>query len=327
KETYFGIGDHRVKQGLYCDSWKQGSLTVLLRQLLSDDGPRVSDELFAKLVSLQQQAARVSDLATPFIAKNEPEYYAKIGVILDQGFWEMDYTSRDLDENLVLPRLVAGEVMRENDSDNCLAELFATGGMSDIPCQISERCWLLMTAPGYNQYSLSHQVFYLQIGKQFGCAKEMHHMRKINRQHSLDNLVQGFCANMLKEANQIAGSNYPPTWRDLFMEQAGLCGMMGYRQFVNLDWLSNILTWQYPNGCFGQILPEELDFERTHAPHRSKREEKVLEGGCLSHRTAVAVCAMPQYIRYILEFMDTKSEVIEEIDTINVLSPKSLDQF
>lgn len=32
-------------------------------------------------------------------------------------------------------------------------------------CSISDKCWTLMTSPGYNQYSLSHEVFYLEIGE------------------------------------------------------------------------------------------------------------------------------------------------------------------
>ena len=33
-------------------------------------------------------------------------------------------------------------------------------------CQVSRKCWDLMTSPGYEGYSLSHEVFYLQIGEQ-----------------------------------------------------------------------------------------------------------------------------------------------------------------
>lgn len=36
---------------------------------------------------------------------------------------------------------------------------------------------------------------------------------------------------------------------------------------------------------------------------RHKREERILRDGCLSHRTAVAVAAQGQYIRYMLEYM------------------------
>lgn len=33
-------------------------------------------------------------------------------------------------------------------------------------CKISDECWDFMTSPGYSAYSLSHQVFYLEIGTQ-----------------------------------------------------------------------------------------------------------------------------------------------------------------
>jgi len=33
------------------------------------------------------------------------------------------------------------------------------------PCMVSRDCWQPMTAPGYRGYSLTHQVFYLEIAE------------------------------------------------------------------------------------------------------------------------------------------------------------------
>lgn len=37
---------------------------------------------------------------------------------------------------------------------------------SDVPCDVSNKCWERMTAPLYNGYSLTHELFYLEIGEQ-----------------------------------------------------------------------------------------------------------------------------------------------------------------
>jgi hypothetical protein len=39
----------------------------------------------------------------------------------------MDYPSRDLDPDLVVPVSYNKEIMRENDSDICISEYFGTG--------------------------------------------------------------------------------------------------------------------------------------------------------------------------------------------------------
>ena len=42
---------------------------------------------------------------------------------------------------------------------------------------------------------------------------------------------------------------------------AALCGMLGYREFFNSDWLMKILSWQDPqDGCYRWAgWPEERD--------------------------------------------------------------------
>ncbi|EDO27725.1 predicted protein [Nematostella vectensis] len=39
--------------------------------------------------------------------------------------------------------------------------------------------------------------------------------------------------------------------RDLYMEQAMVCGMMGYSRFLSKNRLKNILSWQNAKGCYG----------------------------------------------------------------------------
>ena len=39
--------------------------------------------------------------------------------------------------------------------------------------------------------------------------------------------------------------------QDLFIEQLLLCSIIGYEEFLRLDWFNTILTWQDPEySCF-----------------------------------------------------------------------------
>ena len=41
--------------------------------------------------------------------------------------------------------------------------------------------------------------------------------------------------------------------RDLYMEQAMVCGTMGFSDFLSIERLSDILSWQMDKGCFGSV--------------------------------------------------------------------------
>ncbi len=105
---------------------------------------------------------------------------SEIGGMLEPGFWSLDYPSRDVDQSLILNHHTSSEAMQEEDSDNCIAELFGTSEQTKgKACQISQKCWELMTKPGYSGYSLSHEVFYLQIGEAVSIALTFWTMNKI----------------------------------------------------------------------------------------------------------------------------------------------------
>ncbi|KAK3588933.1 hypothetical protein CHS0354_023693 [Potamilus streckersoni] len=165
-----------------------------------------------------------------------------------------------------------------------------------------------MTEPGYNGYSLSHQVFYLQIGEQFGCLESMEWQRLLNRQPTLSKLSATFCFNMIREASLIYLNGFPEGRQDLFMEQAALCGMLGYREFFESNWLQAILSWyDEEKQCYTgrTIFETEVEYRMpTSKPEHYivKREERPLANGCLCHRSTVAAGALVNYVRYILEW-------------------------
>ncbi|KAK7003876.1 UPF0764 protein [Biomphalaria glabrata] len=155
-----------------------------------------------------------------------------------------------------------------------------------MQCATTDQCWTLMTSFGYSAYSLTHEIFYLEIAEGFGCKKEIQRQILNHRQPNLRELQDIFCANILDEANMIAEKGFPSNQRDLFMEQAALCGMLGFRQFFNNDWLIHILSWQdAEEGCYKWDAwhPENAP-ETSHVSRRKREEKRIFKGNHRHHR-------------------------------------------
>lgn len=290
-------------------------LKVLLRRLdvLHSRFSEVEPEVVEVLRDLQTAATVVSDSATPYIARTSPEYYKKIHNLLDSHLWELDYNSRDVNRSRIIEPIYVGEVMHENDSDECLEEIFGTGKTPQA-CQISDVCWHRMTKPGYTRFSLSHQLLFLVTGLRFGCYPQMLQKAFQYSQPDIDSLSADICANLLRDVEDFSAHGLVLEDQDIFMEDAALCGMLGYRQFFRLEWITAILSWQRKSGCFGdyrEAFPTKEGktdseyFKRSDVNTRVKREEKFLDDGCLAHKTTVALGALVNYVRYIIEYVET----------------------
>ncbi|KAI8501236.1 hypothetical protein Bbelb_213310 [Branchiostoma belcheri] len=273
-----------------------GQLTVLSRRIAAGRLP-ADPAQSRRVVELQRQAARVADLTLPQLQKTDPDYYKRLSPILQPGFWVIDSRSKTTDPRLLAPPTTPRDTpFNEEQSDGCLTELLGTNAKTS--CSISPSCWSLMTSPGYRGYWLTHELFYLQIGEQAGCSHELAiRAAESGRRDGVGGMEAEYCANILREARDLAAAGFRQEGRDLFMEQALLCGLVGYRDFFRSSWLSAILSWQSPSGCFGYQATMESGQNR-----RVRRREKILSGRCLSHKTGVAAGALAGYVRYILEY-------------------------
>ena len=56
-------------------------------------------------------------------------YFSGIGELIQRGFWNLDFASRDFSNSDIINAWLPapGESIHETDSDNCLTELFGTG--------------------------------------------------------------------------------------------------------------------------------------------------------------------------------------------------------
>ncbi|KAK3594879.1 hypothetical protein CHS0354_005956 [Potamilus streckersoni] len=106
----------------------EGQLTVLLQRITKNPHHwPVDDYLLRDLSGLRDLAKDISDKAISFVEASDIAYYKKIGALLAPGFWELDYPSRDFTGIETYWPYQPGETLREEDSDNCLAEFFGTG--------------------------------------------------------------------------------------------------------------------------------------------------------------------------------------------------------
>ncbi|XP_052789362.1 UPF0764 protein C16orf89 homolog [Mya arenaria] len=291
-----------------------GYLKVLLNHIdYEQESWPLDEDILQAIRDVQSMAMDVSDKAIPFVEITDPPYYRMLGTLIQRDFWAIDFASKDLSPkdfySAWLPR--PGESMAEEESDNCITELLGTGPNTKARCHISSGCWEKMTKLGYSRYSLTHQTFYLLIAYQMECSEEMNQQRTLHSQPPPAELVNQFCASTYLESKSIEEQGFPQLKQDLFMEQAALCGLAGYRWFFSPDWLQTILSWQdKETGCFkgATILENQVRMRKpaggAQLPvSRVKREERILPDGCLCHRTTVAAGALAAYVRYIAEYM------------------------
>ncbi|GFS78813.1 UPF0764 protein C16orf89 [Nephila pilipes] len=254
--------------------------------------PLEMKEIFSRLVTLRDKARHVSNMGSENVRRNDPDYSAAIGHVMEPSRKLLWHGSRSVDSSLVQhPVPCALSAFNETDSDQCLQEIVGRGSEPMSPCRMSDRCVEGMSAPRQQGYILTHQVLYWQMLQMHDCVKEVS-----------DSLQISLCSNVLRDAERIAQARYPRAHRDLFMEQIGLCGIWGFRDVHRSEWLNTILSWQQSSGCFNDRVKWHcVDDLRPDAAFRVKRKEKVLKDGCLSHKTTVALLAITANIRFEVE--------------------------
>ncbi|XP_054720294.1 UPF0764 protein C16orf89 homolog [Uloborus diversus] len=245
---------------------------------------------------LHKKARVIADRGIPYIQENEPEYFASIGVVLQANENLPWYPSRSTDPKFLEQRGPCKDsAFNESFSDVCLKEIYLP---EKDHCKISNECTAYMTKHHQTGYILTHQVLYHQLVQKIHNSKSKC-LSRLNYMNS--DFEVSLCTNVLRDANETASSGYPLSHRDLFMEQIGLCGYWGFRDFYKQEWLTEILSWQHSSGCYKNASKWKCT---DHVgPYRSivKREEKLMEDGCLSHKTTLALLAIAASIRYNVE--------------------------
>lgn len=69
-----------------------------------------------------------------------------------------------------------------------------------------------------------------------------------------------------------------------------LCGLEGFKEFMQVNILDAAMTLQHNNGCYGFIPDGTLQ--------RKKRETNVIAGGCLDHTTGLGASVLGLFLKY-----------------------------
>ncbi|VDP86517.1 unnamed protein product [Echinostoma caproni] len=220
--------------------------------------------------------------------------------------WALYRPPDELNYSLVWTSIGKEDAWDEKACDDCMHELL-NKTRSDGRCNLSEDCWRKVISDEQSGYSLAHQVIYILLGinicsivygasipcllhvpitddsyPQSGCLEDLERMtRETTTERSLDKLLQTLCTRIFIEANSLAAADFPLEYRDLFMEQIGICGDAGFVDQTELSWLEHILSWQAPIGCYYQfdheyIDPINFDPNGYGTYRRKKRAEKAM---------------------------------------------------
>lgn len=272
--------------GLYGLRIAQGQLIALSEQTdILDQNSIIS--------SLIKQIERIANVTLKQLEQEATAYLHRFSLVARQPFI-IQYQPKKIQRHLINNQERSNE-FNEEKSDQCFAELLGNSphlnlsdhpssilGSSDrVKCSTSQSCWDMMTSLQTKDYRLTHQLLWFLIGKTIGCI-----------QSNLHPFEDYFCANIYHDAHENLKYNIN---QDLFLEQLLLCSIIGYKDFLRLDWFETILTWQDSQyGCFS-------DQSETIRFHRHLLFEQEMNHGCLAHKSGLAAGLLGTYTRIFLQ--------------------------
>ncbi|XP_045478405.1 uncharacterized protein LOC123683423 isoform X1 [Harmonia axyridis] len=121
-------------------------------------------------------------------------------------------------------------------------------------------------------YETTHRLLFLQIMRMWQLYPKS---QKIH--------IESLCRHIYLQAKATRGRTF---FFDLFLEQIFLCGVEGYKEFLNVKWLDMILDNQLEQGCFPV-------FTRGTNLNSSVHDEE-----CSDHATGLASAVLALHIHF-----------------------------
>lgn len=129
----------------------------------------IDNHVLNQVKGLYNKASVIAGDSLPFLKQSAPAYFEKFRKqVSDPWVNFKPFTSKKLQKRQYVPQKRRNMIsFDEETSDRCMSELTGTGLSSDSnkPCQISDRCWGLISAKGAEGYTLTHQALFLQLGE------------------------------------------------------------------------------------------------------------------------------------------------------------------
>ncbi|XP_025020127.1 UPF0764 protein C16orf89 homolog [Python bivittatus] len=209
---------------------------------------------------------------------------------LKPGFWKIPQKWRKTNDSIAYT-LTRGECLDLETSDSCISALLGTKEDGGESCSVPDNCSRVMTETHCSGYELSHQLFYFLFAKMKGCSNPLFHNARYYK--SL------FCHLMMQTNRNLEKMELRNNFADIFTENIMFCGLAGFSDFFKTSWRDFILSRQKQDeGCFWMYSSSNRNEDRVQVAKRSKRSEKIVEGDCSSHNTAVAIGALAGFLYY-----------------------------
>ena len=136
---------------------------------VQDGQLNVEIHVLNQVKGLYNKATLIAEDALPFLKQSGPEYFKKFRKqVSDPWVNFKPFTNKKLLKRQYDPQKRRNLIsFDEETSDHCMSELTGTGSSShsNQPCQISDRCWGLISAEGAEGYTLTHQALFLMLGE------------------------------------------------------------------------------------------------------------------------------------------------------------------
>lgn len=222
---------------------------------------KLDEHLLGQVRDLYNKASLIGQRALPFLKQSTPDYFKKFRKQVSNPWANFKpFTNKELLKRNYNPQKRRNIIsFDEETSDQCMSALTGTGSNSHItqPCQVSDKCWGVISAEGAEGYALTHQALFFLLGETQGCTPQL--LKRLEQSHikgGLEQIYNRICSDMYPQMIALerkGGSKQLDSYdRDLYMEQAMVCGSIGYHDFLSSERLRNILTWQRKDGCFGE---------------------------------------------------------------------------
>ncbi|CAN7996864.1 unnamed protein product [Ixodes hexagonus] len=228
----------------------------------------------------------------------DPQHMMGMLPLVRPGSWSFDFSDMRTNSSLVTPPRDL-RPFSEDFSDSCIYKLTQT--RSPEKCAISDACFKVMTNPYTTGYWLTHEVFYVLIGIMSQCRGRLLSLLAEHR-GGVKNFLIETCSNIMRDVLIATQHGYPERLQDLFIEQIGFCGLAGFPEFYQPEWIRRIRSWERKDGCFSDHRTWGLQnsFESKWSLLRNKRSEIFLKDDCRFHKTILGAITMTTGLKFLL---------------------------
>lgn len=235
-----------------------------------------------RILKLAVTAARIARRTYPYLKQFDQNYFEMMGFTVLEPWTNIQplkKLNRHHSDNTVSISNHGEYEMDEEEQDKCFNALIGDAKKGKEPCSVSDFCWKTNTKPNQKSYRLTHQLLYFLIGQvkgmlidtpspskmstlisvifflNIGCSKVFHARFKADAYDGgIERFLSSSCHAMYPEMinqEKIAIKKSHLGEIDLYMEQAVVCGMIGFTDFFSIERLNRILAWRHKDGCFG----------------------------------------------------------------------------